>query len=274
MHTAEKSQWCEPEMAKWMLHRAGKERVQWNPIRILGKALELNRAEPSVIDTYGQKEFRAYVGFIDIVGFSSTTKGKSPAEIKAYVKPFLDDIIRRLTAKSCLIDKTIGDEIMFILPDTQQERGFPLQLLIGHVMTEIKQHYACYRDTHPFRLGLAYGTVGVDQVGGNDFCEWTTFGEPIVLAKRVHGLSELSEPDGLVGAFGMLVRDAPHPDGFVGGLLSVTLCNTSWKIIRPPEVFDQLKGVSPARVAVIRAADLDGELTLQADSAGSHCSEP
>ena len=75
---------------------------------------------------------------------------------------------------------------MFILPDTEPEHGIDVNLVVGQVMGEIEDIRGSVGENYPFRLGLAYGTLLIEQIGGRDYSEWTAFGEAIHLAKRLH----------------------------------------------------------------------------------------
>ena len=76
------------EMEAWLRHRMGERRTDTIRRKVITKALELNRTGPDFIDIFGRKEFRAFVGFIDIIEFSSRNEGRTPAEIANYLCPF------------------------------------------------------------------------------------------------------------------------------------------------------------------------------------------
>src|SRR5438445_487161 len=79
--------------------------------------LRMPRAE-DFIDSFGKREFFAGICFIDMQGFSDLARDKSPSEVRALVAPFLESVVRAATVLKCFIDKTIGDEVMLVMPFT------------------------------------------------------------------------------------------------------------------------------------------------------------
>jgi class 3 adenylate cyclase len=196
----------DPDLLAYLRHRVGDAPIESRQPRVHRKALELNEPEPNFAATFGDADVTAYVGFIDLAGFSNATSGKSPAEIAAYVVPFLQATIRILRERQALVDKTIGDEIMFVLPETEEEGRFaPEVLFLGQICGAL--HDLAYQPNSPyqFRLGLSYGKVRATRIAGQGYSEWTFFGEPIHVAKRLHSLPELAAPNPVSGAFGMSV---------------------------------------------------------------------
>ena len=72
-----------PEQFQYLLHRVGEKQLQSWP-KIVKKGLEGNLASPEFLQTYGNADITAYVGFIDLAGYSSAVKGKSPPQIANY----------------------------------------------------------------------------------------------------------------------------------------------------------------------------------------------
>ena len=106
--------------SNWLLHRFGIQVDVLKLPHLVADSLDNNRNGIQYADTFNKKEFNCFVGFIDLKGFSSFSSGKNPKEINDFILPFLNKIIIILTKFGCLIDKTIGDEIMFILPHPEE----------------------------------------------------------------------------------------------------------------------------------------------------------
>ena len=194
----------DPGLLSYLRHRLGEERLHEKQCRIWKRALELNMPAPDLSATFGKPSLNAYVGFIDLAGFSATTQGKQPDEIAAYLEPFLSRVIDILRKSEALIDKTIGDEIMFVLPEKDEEQGFEL-LLLGQLMGELHDFAFEFVDTYPFRIGLSYGLIRFFCVKGCGYTEWTTVGEAVHVAKRLQSLSEVRSPEPIIGVFGMQI---------------------------------------------------------------------
>lgn len=235
-------------MAAWLEHRCGGKELEDGWSQYNRKAVELNRQGPDFIKTHGRREFRGFVGFIDLVGFSSRAKGKRPGEIAAYLKPFLERVVDLAARKYCLVDKTIGDEVMFVLPDTSEEGGPLANLLIRRILGGLRDLHSNLGNRYPFRIGLAYGNLLVDQIEGKGYSEWTTFGEPANLAKRLHELPEVSPEQGVWGAFGILLSNTEAVEQFDSILSAIIGVRFTYKVLSRTM---QLDGVSDARCALL-----------------------
>jgi hypothetical protein len=63
-------------LKKWLLHVMGQQELKPKKgRRRLTEAVGLNREAQKIIPTFGCKEFRAIVGFIDMQGFSKKAQG-------------------------------------------------------------------------------------------------------------------------------------------------------------------------------------------------------
>ena len=192
---------ADPDLIAYLRHRLGQAPLEEAPSRIRRKALELNSPIPDFSRTFGKSTVTAYVGFIDLAGFSTAVHGKTPEQIAEYLEPFLRGLVEILRGRGALIDKTIGDEVMFVLPETEED---PYEvLLLGQIMGALHDFAFAVRPTYPFRIGLSYGGVRFFCIEGPGYSEWTTVGEVVHVAKRLHSLPELESPDPVVGAFGM-----------------------------------------------------------------------
>lgn len=191
-----------PGQFQYLLHRVGEKKLEAFP-QMEKKALEGNVTSPDFLQTYGNANITAYVGFIDLAGYSSAVKGKSPKQIADYLRPFLVGTIDILYDRSALIDKMIGDEIMFVLPETEESTNPHQSLFIGQIMGALHDLAYELQPKYKYRIGLSYGKVNVFHLTGKGYSEWSIVGEPIHVAKRLHAVDQLSSPNPVCGAFGL-----------------------------------------------------------------------
>ena len=193
-----------PEQFQYLLHRVGEKQLQSCP-QIIRKGLEGNVASPDFLQTYGNANIDAYVGFIDLAGYSSAVKGKSPQQIADYLRPFLVGTIDILYDKFALIDKMIGDEIMFVLPETEENNNPHQILFMGQIMGALHDLAYELQSKYKYRIGLSYGKVHVFHLTGKGYSEWSIVGEPVHVAKRLQSVDQLASPNPVCGAFGLSV---------------------------------------------------------------------
>lgn len=193
-----------PEQFQYLLHRVGEKQLQ-SSSQMKKKALEGNVASPDFLRTYGNANINAYVGFIDLAGYSSVVKGKSPQQIADYLRPFLVGTIDILYDKSALIDKMIGDEIMFVLPETEENNNPHQILFMGQIMGALHNLAYELQPKYKYRIGLSYGKVHVFHLTGKGYSEWSIVGEPVHVAKRLQSVDQLASPNPVCGAFGLSV---------------------------------------------------------------------
>ena len=62
---------ADPDLIAYLRHRLGQAPLEEAPSRIRRKALELNSPIPDFSRTFGKSTVTAYVGFIDLAGFST-----------------------------------------------------------------------------------------------------------------------------------------------------------------------------------------------------------
>ena len=196
------------EQFDYLLHRVGEKRLT-SRSQIVQKDLRGNIDSPTFLKTYGNSIITAYVGFIDLANYSSIVKGKSPEEIGEYLHPFLTETIDILTNRSALVDKMIGDEIMFILPETEESSNPHEILLLGQIMGALHDLAFRLQPDYKFRIGLSYGKVYVFHLKGKGYSEWSIVGEPIHVAKRLQGVEELLSPNPVCCAFGLSLNCGP-----------------------------------------------------------------
>jgi len=241
-----------PEIIQWLSHRAGVEKLQELPFRLTDKrkALELTEQGKPFVQKFGQREIKGFVGFIDLVCFSKRVRKWESGKISAYLKPFLSGVIECAVDRNALVDKTIGDEVMFVLPDLEEDEGVPAVLLMGQLLGGLYDLQRELGAEYPFRIGLAYGKLYIDQVKGKGYSEWTTIGEVVNLAKRLHSLKGVNTQSGIGGAFGMLIREEDIITQFdvILNYIAGFASRMTYKVIDKP--VSNLKGVSPSRCAL------------------------
>lgn len=248
-----------PEVLKWLAHRVGVEQVEELPLRLRyeRKALELNERGRPFVQAFGQEEIRGFVGFVDLVGFSGRVKGWENQKISEYLKPFLAGVVNIAFDRHALVDKTIGDEVMFVLPDMDENGGPPTVLLMGQLLGGLHDLQKTLGSEYPFHIGLAYGGLYVDQIQGKGYSEWTIVGEVVHLAKRLHGLKGVVASRGIAGGFGVLSRDEEACKRFKNILAHIAgfASRLTHEVIDQP--VSDLKGVSPAYCALLLPKSTD-----------------
>jgi class 3 adenylate cyclase len=234
---------------EWLEHRAGVHKLSQHPKLYSTRALELSDKGDAFANAFGNKEIRGFAGFVDLVGFSNRVSNSSPSQISDYLRPFLSGVIDEALGSGALIDKTIGDEVLFALPDMQDDGGVPAILFMGSLMGGLHDLQRRLGSEYPFRIGLAYGAQFIDRIEGKGYAEWTIVGESVILAKRLHTLPGAEPNDGIAGAFGALTKEVTEQKfetilGFIAGFAS----RMTHQIVDGPVT---LKGVSAARCAIL-----------------------
>src|SRR5262245_38866542 len=167
-----------PELAAWLEHISGQKkqemlfereswfsqlasvrarRGQYGEERIIKYSVP---PDPSLLyslrilkETFGQNEFDAAICFIDMVGFTERAKGRPPKEVCGIVTPFLLTVIATATQNKCFVDKTIGDEVMVVMPVFPQVKH-PLTDMAWFLFGVVERMEAKAPATQ-FRAGIA-----------------------------------------------------------------------------------------------------------------------
>jgi len=240
---------AENQTFQWLEHRAGLRRLSVHPKPYYTRALELNDKGHAFAAAYGRKEIRGFVGFIDLIGFSTKVADQSASGMSEYLRPFLVGVIEEAVRCGALVDKTIGDEMMFVLPDMEDDGGVPAILAMGFLLGGLHDLQRKLGRDYPFRVGLSYGVQFVDRIEGKGYTEWTVVGESVNLAKRLHTLPGAEPDDNLGGAFGVLEKETSEQTFQASlGIMAGYASRMTHRII---EGTVRLKGVSPARCAIL-----------------------
>jgi len=189
-------------------------------------------------------------------------EGAAPSAVAQYAVPFLGRIADAVLRYDALVDKTIGDEVMFVLPDVEAEGGVPLVLAANYLLKRFQTLGDELAPEYRFRIGLAVGVVHVTQVTASEYSEWSVFGEPVNFAKRITGVPEHDSFSGMGawGALGVLMRE-PDCHLYFDALLKHFPVSGAMIDLVLREVSDPppLKGITDYRCALLAARAADGE---------------
>lgn len=189
----------EKSLIAWMRNRVGLPVDPSELPHFVQDSIEHNQSGHIFTSTFGQKNFWGFIGFIDLRGYSSFSQDKTPEEISLFVKPFLSGVIKIITENNGLIDKTIGDEVMFVLP---QIEGGAVAYFEMYAIVRLLREFS-ESNNYKFRIGMSYGDMFLDVVETNYYTEWFVSGEPIIVAKRLMSLDEVEAPEPSIMALGM-----------------------------------------------------------------------
>ncbi|MBW8003264.1 MAG: hypothetical protein FVQ80_14815, partial [Planctomycetes bacterium] len=231
-------------------HRLGEAVDSRDLPRSLQKALDQNRQGPTFVDTFGKRELTAYVGFADLAGYSTTTSGLRPREIRDYIYPFLTGLLESVAQVSGLVDKTIGDEVMFIVSDPEEQEAPSVLVQIAQLLGFF--HNFAYREQerYRFRISVSFGKLYLDRIETSSYHEWSLFGEPLHIAKRLLSLSELSESSPVLAAIGCVADDASANCPTLAQVVGMcTAYRRRWTSRVP--LCDKMKGVGEVLYQVI-----------------------
>jgi class 3 adenylate cyclase len=256
-------------LEQWCRHKTGVEKILNKSGWLITKAsAELNKNGEKIISSFGNREFRAMVGFVDMRGFSDLSQGKRPTEVREIVVPFISAVIEVARKHGCFIDKTIGDEVMIVMPWFEEDTVvsdaelphrkapiFALATLFRDLIIKLKETVPSVR----FSSGFTFGNLVLDRVGGDGYSEWTVYGNCVNAAKRLQ-----SQPlhDGWFGhhvlAVGELETELSHFPNDLDLWVTTQFGNDLVKRISPVAGKKQFKGVGLVNFAQSAIA-LDSE---------------
>jgi class 3 adenylate cyclase len=227
----------------WFRHRLGEQHTSTLP-EYITEALELGRQGIDLTSTFGNRRIKSFVGFVDLEGFSLHVEGQPPESILKYLDPFLKGVTNVVVRRYGFVDKTIGDEVMFGVPDFGEERGVPSTLLMGQVLGGLHDLAIELGPEYRYRIGVSYGKVLVARIAGDGYSEWTLVGEPVHVAKRLLSLPCVQHPQPVAGVVGLKVEDDPEAakqgtDRILGCIAGFA---SRWES-QPSELTRDLKGV-------------------------------
>lgn len=187
-------------LAKWLSHILGKVELRPKPgMRRLEEAIELNKDADKIRSTFGDQEFQALTGFIDMREFSSRSKGRSPRGVRDIAAPFVATVVEIAGKHEAFIDKTIGDEVMIIMPSVGEDvalsdiglRGTtdPFLFRLSDFLVEAIELLSVRVPGAVFAGGFAVGRIILDEVGAKNYRELTAYGNSVNAAKRLQFLA-------------------------------------------------------------------------------------
>jgi class 3 adenylate cyclase len=179
----------------WLRHKAGLEPIlNTGGVRDLNESVELNQDGEQIISSFGNREFEAMVGFIDMRGFSNAAKGKTPIQVRDIVAPFISAVVEVATDHDCFIDKSIGDEVMVVMPwferdtvlsDTRLPNRQIPEIDLSSLFADLIRNLSKRTPDIRFSAGFAFGRLVLARIGAEDYGEWTVYGNCVNTAKRL-----------------------------------------------------------------------------------------
>src|SRR5262249_8924857 len=103
-----------------------------------------------------------------------------------FVSPFLEAIIRAATKNKCFVDKTIGDEVMVVMPGSLR---YELLDDMFWFLADVVHDMVTSAPEISFRAGAAFGRVFLHTIEVGSYREWSVFGNCVSGAKRLQELS-------------------------------------------------------------------------------------
>lgn len=187
-------------LAKWLLHISGKVELRSKPgMKRLEEAIELNKGADKIRSTFGNQEFQAMTGFIDMREFSSRSKGQSPRGVRDIAAPFVETVVEIAGKHDSFIDKTIGDEVMIVMPSFGEDVVLsdvgltgttePFLLRLSDFLVDVMDLLSVRVPGAVFTSGFAIGHIILDEVGAGNYRELTAYGNSVNAAKRLQALA-------------------------------------------------------------------------------------
>lgn len=257
-----------PAVEAWMQHVAGIKKLNVPEGLVhLGEAVELNNEPQRVLSTFGDREFTALVGFVDMRGFSSLSRGKRPADVRTVAAPFISAVVGIATKHQCIIDKTIGDEVMLVMPHFGadavssdagiHERG-SLLLALSSLLADLSLAVAALVPPLRFSAGFAMGQLMLARVGGHGYGEWTFYGNAVNAAKRIQAERPEAAPEGSdLVAVGALDVEEPSWAGELRAWMNLNGQVGPVQLVNPSIRTKDLKGVGPTTFLISEVATHD-----------------
>lgn len=244
---------------KWLQYRYGNHQLKIMPNVVPNKeAVQLNKDSDDILSALGNREFDAAVGFLDLNDFSKLSKDKSPKEICNLVEPFISIVIDIAKENSCFIDKTIGDEIMVVLPwfdpyatlndDSLNIKNTDSSSLTGSLykfLSSLISRLAREKNVLNFSAGFTFGSIYLGKIGTDEFYEWTCYGNSINTAKRLEQETSnfRKESKSYTINIGAQISEYPNIESELNGLISID--NREQRIFYSPSIVNnkRLRGV-------------------------------
>lgn len=149
------------------------------------------------------REYDATVMFVDMSGFSTYSRDRTPQQAVDALNPYYDLVTRRVQAAGGLIDKFLGDGVLAVFGIEPPELGGSVpgdhSLRALKAATEIIQEWVERRTAGEIpdiglRIGIDAGKIVAGNIGASGRLEFTVLGDTVNRAAR---LEKLARRDGV-----------------------------------------------------------------------------
>jgi class 3 adenylate cyclase len=184
-------------LSQWLLHVSGAARLP-QVLQPLTEAVELNREGNRILSTFGRRRFDGLIGFVDMRGFSTMARGLSAEAVRDIAAPFVAAVVAAANRNHSFVDKTIGDEVMLVMPSIGQDVELadiglcvrePWPIALSNLLADLLRLVDSHTARRAFSAGFAFGDVVLERVGDDSYSEWTVYGNAVNAAKRIQDLA-------------------------------------------------------------------------------------
>lgn len=147
----------------------------------------------------GGKHVNATAVFADIVGFTSISEEKSPAEVASMLNEYFSYITTICRLYHGTIDKFMGDCAMLIFGAPDEDSDHKFNAITCAVMIQRLAHTLNIEraiDGQPpiqFRIGINSGPMLAGNMGSNEHMQYTVVGDTVNLASRLHTVAKAGQ---------------------------------------------------------------------------------
>ncbi|HSE91990.1 MAG TPA: CHASE2 domain-containing protein [Methylomirabilota bacterium] len=144
--------------------------------------------------------------FADVVGFTTLSEGREPAELVRLMNECFTELTDVIQARGGTVDKFIGDAIMAFwnapadLPDHPRRAALAAREMLAALDALRARWLAEGRPAVDMRIGLATGPALVGNVGSRSKFNYTAMGDTVNLASRLEGAAKVYHTRTLVAA--------------------------------------------------------------------------
>lgn len=149
------------------------------------------------------RDYEATVMFVDLAGFSTFSRDRTPQQVVDALNPYYDLVTRRVQAAGGIIDKFLGDGVLAVFGIEPPELGGAApgdhSLRALRAATEILHEWVARRSSGELpdigiRIGIDAGRVVAGNIGASGRLEFTVLGDTVNRAAR---LEKLARRDGV-----------------------------------------------------------------------------
>jgi class 3 adenylate cyclase len=148
--------------------------------------IELGKAEDDVITVY----------FADIRGFTPLSEKMSPQHLLNFLNAYFTRMDRVIHQHNGFIDKFIGDAVMAIFEDNNQQQGATNAVLAAVEMHAAVERYNEHRAKSGYQpisigVGINTGSVIIGTVGSQERMDSTVLGDNVNIAARLQDMTKM-----------------------------------------------------------------------------------